>query len=122
MHMMSLAADWKDLTVVMCLALIVLGSVALANSAQSFSIVRGKVVEKGVGVLQYEGKPKLTNTMSVIIENDDRVFDIRRGTVVQYPIAERDLDAVQVGSEVEFLVSSYKATVRILHGPSGKPA
>ena len=118
---MSLA-DWKDLTVVLCMTLVVLGAVALANSAQTFSIVRGKVVEKGVGVLQHDGKPRLTNTISVLIESDDRVFDIRRGTVVQYPIAERDVDAVQVGSEIEFLVSSYHVTVQILHGQSGNPA
>ncbi|MGI0021162.1 MAG: hypothetical protein ACREAY_11900 [Nitrososphaera sp.] len=114
-------ADWKDLTVLLCMALVVLGAVALAVSAQSFSIVRGKVVEKGVGVLQHEGRPRLTNTVSVLIENDDRVFDIRRGTVVQYPVAERDSEAIVVGSEIELLVSSHRANVRILDGPSGSP-
>jgi hypothetical protein len=115
-------ADWKDLTVLLCMALVVLGAIALAVSAQSFSIVRGKVVEKGVGVLQHEGRPRLTNTISVLIENDDRVFDIRRGTVVQYPVAERDSEAIAVGSEVELLVLSYRPNVRILDGPSGSPA
>ena len=115
-------ADWKDLTVLLCMTLVVLGAIALAVSAQSFSIVRGKVVEKGIGLVQHEGTPRLTNTISVLIENDDRVFDIRRGTVVQYSVAERDSEAIAVGSEVELMVLTYQSNVRILDGPSGRPA
>lgn len=112
-----------DLTAVLCMALVVLGAVALAISAQSFSIVKGKVIEKGVGVLQHEGKPRLTNTVSVLIENDDRVFDIRRGTVVKYPFTEPDSEAIVVGSEIHLFVSSYKQNVQILdRPPSGSPA
>lgn len=114
-------ADWKDAAVVLSMVLVVLGAIALAVSAQSFSIMRGKIVEKGIGVLQFEDKPRLTNTISVLIENDDRVFDIKRGTIVQYPVTEKDIQAVEVGARIEFLVSSYSATVRIL-GPSDSPA
>jgi hypothetical protein len=115
-------SDWKDMAVILSVALIVLGAVALAVSAQTFSVMRGKIVEKGVGVLEFGGKPRLTNTISVLIENDDRVFDIKRGTVVQYPVTERDVQAAEVGQEIEFLVSSYSATVRILGPQSGNPA
>lgn len=111
-------ADWRDFTVLFCMTLVVLGAAALAFSAQTFSIVRGKVVEKGVGVLEFDGEPKLTNTISVLIENDDRVFDIKRGTVVKYPVTEQDVQAVEIGSEVELFVSAYKATVRVLGHPS----
>ncbi|MEO9296094.1 MAG: hypothetical protein ABI347_10930 [Nitrososphaera sp.] len=114
--------DWKDVTIILSVALIVLGAVALAVSAQTFSVVRGKIVEKGVGVLEFGGKPRLTNTISVLIENDDRVFDIKRGTVVQYPVTERDVQAAEVGQKIEFLVSSYSATVRILGPQSSNPA
>jgi hypothetical protein len=106
--------DWKDLTVVLCAGLIVLGAVALATSAQSSAIVKGQIVEKGIGVLRFGEKRNLTNTISVLIEDDDRVFDIKRGTVVKYPVSERDAKDLQIGSRVEMLISSYSPTVRIL--------
>lgn len=111
-------ADWRDLTVLVCIVLVVLGAVSLSATAQTFSIVKGKVVEKGIGVLQFEGKPRLTNTISVLIENDDRVFDIRRGTIVKYPVTEQDIQAVEIGSEVELFVSAFKTTARVLGHPS----
>lgn len=116
------STDWRDLTVLLCMGLIVLGAVALAVSARTFSIVHGKVVEKGIGVLEFEGKPRLTNTVSVLIEKDDRVFGIKRGTVVQYPVTEEDSRAVEVGASIEFIVSSYSRTIRVLGGPSGSHA
>ncbi|MEW5840046.1 hypothetical protein [Nitrososphaera sp.] len=109
-------ADWRDLTVVLCMALVVLGAVALAVTARSFSLVTGKVVEKGVGVLQFEGRPRLTNTVTVLITSEDRVFGIGRGTVVQYPVTEADARALAVGSDIKFMVSSYSQTVRIIDG------
>ena len=113
--------DWKDVVVLLSVALLVLGAVALAVSAQTFSVMRGKIVEKGVGVLEFGGKPRLTNTISVLIENDDRVFGIKRGTVVQYPVTERDVQAAEVGKEVEFLVTAHTATVKIINPQSGNP-
>jgi hypothetical protein len=108
-------ADWKDFAVVLSMVLIVIGAMALAASAQSFSLMKGKVVEKGVGVLQFGGKPRITNTVSVLIENDDRVFDIKKGTIVQYPVTERDAGSVVIGSEIEFLVSANSVAIRMLH-------
>jgi hypothetical protein len=104
------------------MTLIVIGAMALATSAQSFSIMKGKVVEKGVGVLQFGGKPKITNTVSVLIENDDRVFEIKKGTVVQYPVTERDAGSVVVGSQIEFLVSENSPAIRMLRPQSSGPA
>jgi hypothetical protein len=106
--------DWKDVTVVLCAGLVVLGAVALAASAQSFAMVQGKIVEKGVGVLKFGDKKRLTNTISVLIEGDDRVFDVKRGTVVKYPVSEHDAKELEIGSRVEMLVSSYSPKVRIL--------
>lgn len=115
-------ADWRDLTVVVCIVLVVLGAVALSTAAQTFSIVKGKVVEKGIGVLQFEGKPRLTNTISVLIENDDRVFDIKRGTIVKYPVTEKDIQTVEIGSEVELFVSAFRTTAKVLDHPSPRTA
>jgi hypothetical protein len=106
--------DWKDLAVVLCSALIVLGATALAVSAQNFSVIRGQVLEKGIGVLKFEDKQRLTNTITVLIEDDDRVFDIKRGTAVQYPVSEHDAQGIAVGSRVKLMVSSYNPNVRIL--------
>ncbi|AIC14336.1 hypothetical protein [Nitrososphaera viennensis] len=106
--------DWRDVTVVLCAGLIVLGAVALAASAQSFSMVEGQIVEKGIGVIKFGDKRRLTNTISVLIEGDDRVFQVKRGTVVKYPVSERDVQDLEIGARVELLVSSYSSTVRIL--------
>lgn len=114
--------DWKDLAIVLCAALVVLGAIALSVSAQTFSVVKGQIVEKGIGVMQLDGKPRLTNTISVLIENDDRVFNIKRGTIVQYPVSEADAQALEVGERVELFVSSYAATVRILGQPQSGSA
>jgi hypothetical protein len=114
--------DWKDAAVILSVFLIVLGAIALAVSAQTFSVMRGKIVEKGVGVLEFGGKPRLTNTISVLIENDDRVFGIKRGTIVQYPVTEQDVQSAEVGKRVEFLVTAHTATVKILSSQSSNPA
>jgi hypothetical protein len=98
--------------------LVVLGAVSLSLSAQTFSIVKGRVVEKGVGVIESGGRAVVINTISVLIENDDRVFDIKRGTVVKYPVNEKDVQAVEIGSEVELFISSFKSTARLLGQPS----
>lgn len=111
-------ADWHDFTVLFCMSLVVLGAISLSFASQTFSIVKGRVVEKGVGVIESGGKAVVTNTISVFIENDDRVFNIKRGTVVKYPVSEQDVQAVEIGSEVELFVSSVRATVRLLGQPS----
>ncbi|HVX03327.1 MAG TPA: hypothetical protein VHA09_09255 [Nitrososphaera sp.] len=106
--------DWRDATIVLCAGLIVLGAIALAVSAKTFTVLKGQVVEKGVGVLEFGGKQRLTNTISVLIDGDDRVFDIKRGTVVKYPVAEDDMQNLKIGSRVEMFISSYNPAVHIL--------
>lgn len=113
-----MSPDWKDVAVVLCAGLIVLGAVALAVSAKTFAIVKGQIVEKGIGLLRFDGKQRITNTISVLIEGDDRVFDIKRGTVVKYPVAENDARNLKIGSTVEMFVSAYAPTVRILKAGS----
>ena len=109
--------DWKDFTVVLCAMLVVVGSAALAIAAQTFTIVRGKVLEKGIGSLDSGAAGSYsTQTISVLIENDDRVYRIERGTVVKYAVSDGDALLVDVGSEVELLISSYSSLARVI-GP-----
>jgi hypothetical protein len=107
--------DWKDFAVVLCVLMVVVGAVALASAAQTFTIVRGKVVEKGTATLDLDdGTPYATPTISVRLENDDRVFRIERGMVVEYAVSEDDARLVSVGSHVEMLVSSHSNVARVV--------
>lgn len=107
--------DWKDFTVVLCAVLVVVGAGALAVAAQTSTIVRGKVLEKGVASLDLgAGSSYSTQTISVLIENDDRVFRIERGTVVKYAVTDSDALLVDVGSEVELLITSYNRVARVI--------
>jgi hypothetical protein len=107
--------DWKDLAVILCVLLIVVGAGALAVAAQTFTIVRGKVMEKGAASYDLgDGRSYFTETLSVLIENDDRVFRIERGTVVKYAVSDSDAQRVDVGSNVELLVSSYSNVARVI--------
>ena len=102
MHFPSLP-DWKDFAVILCALLIVIGAGALSVAAQTFTIVRGKVMEKGVASYDLgDGRSYTTQTLSVLIENDDRVFRIERGTVVKYAVSDGDAQRVDVGSNVDF--------------------
>lgn len=115
MYFSPVVPDWKDFTVVLCVALVVLGAGALAVAAQTSTIVKGKVLEKGTAALDLgNGNSHSTQTISVLIENDDRVFRIERGTVVKYAVSDGDALLVDVGSEVELLVSSYSRVARVI--------
>lgn len=114
--------DWKDFAIVLCVLLVVLGAVALAVAAQTFTIVRGKVLEKGAALLDLpDGSSYSTQTISVLIENDDRVFRIERGTVVKYAVSEDDAQLVDVGSKVELLISSYSSVARVVDHDGSSP-
>lgn len=107
--------DWKDFTVVLSVILVIVGVGALAVAAQTSTIVRGKVLEKGVGSLDFDAGGSLsTQTISVLIENDDRVYRIERGTVVKYAVSDGDALLVDVGSEVELLISTYSRMARVI--------
>lgn len=106
--------DWKDFASLFCLALILLAAAALVTAAQNFAIVRGRVVSTGVVVLDGEDGSIQTRTVTVVIENSDRVFHIERGTEVEYAISDEDALLVQAGSEVELMVSTHQAKARVL--------
>jgi hypothetical protein len=107
-------SDWKDLAILLCLTLVVVGTLALAFAAQNFTIIKGKVLEKGT-VMQGLGSKSLpTQTISVLIESDDRVFRIERGSVVKYAVSDSDAGRIFVGSEVELLITSHNIKARLL--------
>lgn len=114
-------ADWKDAAVVLCLVLVVIGAAAIGTAGQNFTIVRGKVLEKGVAVFDDGNRSYPTKTVSVLIENDDRVYNIKRRTVVKYAISDGDSDLVEIGSEVGLLVSSYSNRVRLVDVAGSSP-
>lgn len=114
--------DWKDFAVVLCALLVVLGAGALAVAAQTFTIVRGKVLEKGTASLDLpDGGSYTTKTISVQIENDDRVFRIEKGMVLKYAVSEGDALLVDVGSEVELLLSSHSSVARVVAYDGSSP-
>lgn len=106
--------DWQDLILIICAMLIVIGAIALSNAAQSFTIIRGKVLEKGNAAVDHNCNPFPTQTVSVLLESNDRVFRIERGTVVKYAISDTDAKLVDVGAEVELFISSYDGHARML--------
>lgn len=107
--------DWKDFAALLCALLVVIGAGALASAAHTFTIVQGKVLEKGIATLDLgDGVAYTTPTLSILLENDDRVFRIERGTVVKYAVSEGDANRVDVGSSVEMLVSSNNHLARVV--------
>lgn len=107
--------DWKDFATLFCAMMVVIGACALASAAQTFTIIRGKVLEKGIATLDLgDGRSYATPTVSVLLENDDRVFRIERGTVVKYAVSEIDAQRVDVGSSVEMLVSTHHPMARVV--------
>jgi hypothetical protein len=112
--------DWKDFAVVLCALFVLLGAGALAVAAQTFTIVKGKVLEKSSASIDFpDGGSYSTQTISVLLENDDRVFRIERGMVVKYAVSDNDAQLVDVGSEVELLISAHSSVARVIgHGGS----
>jgi len=107
--------DWKDFAVVLCLLLVVIGTGALVVAAQSFTILDGRVLEKGTGVIELgDGSSVATKTISVLIEEDDRVYKIKRGSVVRYAISDEDAQLVGIGSDVRLLISQHSIRARLI--------
>jgi len=113
--------DWKDFLSLFCLAMTVLAVAALVTAAQNFVIVRGRVVSTGAAVIDGEDGRIPTRTVTVVIENSDRVFRIQRGTAVEYAVSDEDAALVEIGSEVELMISSHQVKARVLsvEGRSG---
>ncbi|HXG05979.1 MAG TPA: hypothetical protein VNI77_01470 [Nitrososphaera sp.] len=107
--------DWQDFAALFCASLVVIGAAALADAAQSFTMIRGRVLEKGIAIVDLgNGMSYNTPTVSVLLENDDRVFKIVRGTVVEYAVSEIDAQRVNIGSTVEMLVSAHNPLARVV--------
>jgi len=92
---------------------------SLVTAAQNFVIVKGKVVSTGAALIDSDGGNFETRTVTVIIENNDRVFRIQRGTAVEYAVSDNDAARVETGSEIELLISSHKSQARILNVKGG---
>jgi hypothetical protein len=106
-------ATWVDFAALLCLALTVLGVAALSVAASTFAIVKGKVIDIGTAFIDSgEGRTQ-TMTVTILLENPDRVYRIDRGTAVEYAISDDDARLVQVGSELTLKISLHerKATV-----------
>ena len=89
-----------------------LGAGSLTVFAQTVVIVSGKILE--VGVAEMDGSTHTTRTLTVLIDNDDRVFRIKSGTAVKYAISDSDAELAEVGSRVQLLVSYYSTKARVL--------
>jgi hypothetical protein len=101
--------------------LVVVGAAALVVASQTFTIVRGKVLEKGVATVDTgDGKPYTVSTVSVLLQNDDRVFQIERGTVVKYAISESDSTHIDIGSNVELLIT-HSPLARVIQVEGSNP-
>lgn len=112
--MLAVVADWKDFMIVLCVILIVIGAATLSVAAQSFTMIKGKVLEKGAALVNLNGNLFPTKTVSVLLENNDRVFRIKHGSVVKYAISDSDAKLVDIGSEVELLISSHNSKARVI--------
>jgi hypothetical protein len=114
--------DWKDFAVVLCVLLVVLGAGALTVAAQASAVVRGKVLEKSSASIDLpDGGSYTTQTISALLENDDRVFRIERGTVVKYAVSDSDSQLVDIGSKVELLVSTHSSVARVIGRDGSSP-
>lgn len=108
--------DWKDLTVIACTALILLGAVALTAAAHSFAIVEGNVLKKQITLSNDSNKPPHTIAMVLIhIGNNDRVYNVRGGSIVQYALSENDYDKIKTGDRVKILVLASNEKIKVLN-------
>ncbi len=103
-----------------CLALVLLGVAALAASARTFTLVSGRILEIGTGVIDdSDGVPTSTKTITMLINNDDRVFRIESGTVVKYAISDQGAETARVGDDVRVLVSAHSNKVKLVSFADG---
>jgi hypothetical protein len=111
---------WTDFASLFCLALTLLAVAALVTASQNFVIVRGKVVSTGSALVDSEAGKVPTRTVTIIIENDDRVFRIKSGTAVEYAVSDSDAALVRTGEQVELMLSSHQSKARVVN-VEGRP-
>ena len=102
---------WRDFTSLFCLSLTILAVAALVTAAQNFVIVSARVVALGSALI--DGQVP-TRTVTVIIENSDRVFRIQRGTTVEYAVSDEDVRLVEIGSQVKLLISAHQDRAKLV--------
>lgn len=83
-------------------------------SASTFVIVSGQVVSIGEAIIDGKDGKMPTKTVTIIIENADRVFRIQGGTAVEYAISDEDARLLRVGAQVSLLVSSHQIRVKVV--------
>jgi len=83
----------------------------MSTAALSFVIVRGIVTAVGSANLDEVGR---TATVTVIIQDPDRVFRIERGSEVEYAVSDDDAGEISVGSEILLLVSSHHSRAKLI--------
>lgn len=93
---------------------------ALVTASQNFVIVRGKVVSTGSALIDSEGGKVPTRTVTVVIENDDRVFRIKSGTAVEYAVSDADAMLLRTGEQVELMLSSHQNKAKVVN-VQGRP-
>lgn len=97
-----------------------LGVAVLATSARTFTLVSGRILEIGTGIIDdSDGVPTSTKTITMLISNDDRVFRIESGSVVKYAISDQDAETARVGYDVRVLVSTYSNKVKLVSFADG---
>ena len=109
---MHVLASWRDFTVLLCISLTLLGVAAMSTSASSFVIVKGIVTAVGSANLDEVGR---TATVTVVIQDPDRVFRIERGSAVEYAVSDDDAAKISVGSEILLLVSSHHSRAKLIN-------
>ena len=112
--------SWTDFASLLCLALIILAVAAVVTASQNFVIVRGRVVGNGSAFIVSGGEKVPTKTVTVIIENTDRVFRIQPGTAVEYAVSEKDAELAEIGSEVELFITRHQSQVKVV-SVEGRP-
>ena len=105
---------WTDFASLFCLALTILAVAALVTAAQNFVIVRGKVISTGSALIDSTDGKVPTRTVTIIIENDDRVFRIKNGSTVEYAVSDSDAMLLRTGGEVELMLSSHQSKARVI--------
>jgi hypothetical protein len=106
---------WTDFAALFCLALTMMAVAALVTAAQNFVIVRGKVVSIGSALMDSNDGKVPTRTVTVVIENDDRVFRIKSGTAVEYAVSDNDATRLRTGEEVELMLFSHQSKARVVN-------
>jgi hypothetical protein len=94
--------------------MVIIGAGALLEASKSFSIVQGRVVAKELASVGSGSDEYLVQTISVVLESEDRVYSYKQGSVAKYPVSSEDSRIISVGSEVRILVTAHPMQAKLL--------